>query len=106
MGLQSIRACVVLGRETRPGGREMAVVFIQVIVEVILRMDHPGRAHGLTKKGPEYAGEYQHLRREWRKRSPKRISKNVVHRVLAETPSVLDSWLTTVDCSGCLLEDT
>lgn len=67
----------------------MAVVFIQVIVEVILRMDHPGRAHGLTKKGPGFPGEYQHLRREWRKRSPQRILKNVVHRVLAETPQYL-----------------
>lgn len=44
------------GREIRPGGRDMAVVFIQVIVEAILRMDHLGRAHGLTKESPGYPG--------------------------------------------------
>lgn len=54
LDLGSVRACVALGREIRPGGRDMGVVFIQVIVEAILRMDRPGRAHGLTKESPGY----------------------------------------------------
>lgn len=56
LGLGNVRACVVLGREIRPGGRDTGVVFIQVIVKAILRMDHPGRAHGLTKESPGYPG--------------------------------------------------
>lgn len=56
LGLGNVRTCVVLGREIRPGGRDMGAVFIQAIVEAVLRMDHPRRTHGLTKESPGYPG--------------------------------------------------
>ena len=45
------------GREIRPGGRDMGVVFMQVVVEAILRLGHQGRTRGLAKGGPGYLGD-------------------------------------------------
>lgn len=57
VGLGALGGVWLWGREIRHGGRDMGVVFMQVVVEAILRLGHQGRARGLAKGGPGYPGD-------------------------------------------------